>query len=116
MGKTLSIVFTAAASFGAGLVAGLLFSPYSGEENRRRLAAQVKAQTANLEAKVKELESTMESLEKQIVESGRDLKVRVKGAASKAFEQYVPSVPDDDNSWDLERSDIASDLPRMPKV
>lgn len=116
MGKTGSILFVAAAAFGAGAVAGLLFAPASGEENRRRISDQVKSQVAGLDGRLKELEKSISSIEKQIVSSGQELSSKVKDVAARTVDQYIPDVPDVEGNWSIEKSDLASDLPRIPKV
>jgi gas vesicle protein len=114
MGKTASVIVIAAAAFGAGAVAGLLFAPASGEENRRKLAQQVKSQTASLEKQVKEVEKSLSSLEKQVKASSQEFGSRIKTAASSAMDRLVPDSRVDEN-WDMENADIASDLPHLPK-
>lgn len=115
MSKTATVVVIAAAAFGAGAVAGMLFAPASGEENRRRLAQQVKDQTTGLEKQIKDVESNISNLEKQIRQSGQEIGARVKTAANSAIDRLLPDAPNDD-SWNIENTDVASDLPHMPKV
>lgn len=115
MSKTASVVVIAAAAFGAGAIAGMLFAPASGEENRRRLAEQVKDQTSSLEKQLRDVESNLSKLEKQIRQSGQDLGTRVKTVANSAIDRLMPDAPSDE-SWKIENTDVATDLPHLPKV
>ncbi len=114
MGKTASVFVIAAAAFGAGAAAGLLFAPASGEENRRRLSIQVKAQTASLEQQVKDVEKNLSILEDQVKASGQQLGSRVKSAATSAMDRLIPEA-EKDVPWEIDNADLATDLPHLPK-
>ena len=115
MGRTASVFFIAATAFGAGAVAGLLFAPASGTESRKKITGQVKAQTANLERQLREVEKNLTDLEEQVRVSGQELGSRVRTAANNAMDRLLPDVPEDE-SWSMEKSDLTSDLPHIPKL
>ncbi len=113
MGKGLAVAFSTAVAFGAGMVAGMLMAPESGEENRKKVASQLRAYTDRLEKQLNEVEENLSKVEKQVVETSNELRTRVREAAARAKEQIVSDGPE---PWEMERADVAQDLPKMPKV
>jgi gas vesicle protein len=116
MGKGIAVVFTTAVAFGAGVVAGMLMAPESGEENRKKLGAQLRTYTDSLEKQLREVERNLSKVEKQVVETSNELRTRVREAASRAKEEIVGVDDGSPTQWEMNRSDLAQDLPRMPKV
>ena len=116
MGKGIAVVFTAAVAFGTGVVAGMLMAPESGEQNRKKLGAQLRSYTDSLEKQLREVEKNLSKVEKQVVETSNELRSRVREAASRAKEELAGETGDGSTQWEMNRSDLAQDLPRKPKV
>jgi len=116
MGKGIAAVFSAALAFGAGIIAGMLFAPDSGAENRKKLGKQIRSYSDSIEHQLEDVEKTLSRAEKQVLETGKELKSRVKEAATRVKDQIGTEVSSVTSQWEMDRSDIAKDLPKMPKV
>ncbi len=116
MAKSLAVVFSATVAFGAGIVAGMLMAPESGEKNRKRIAAQLRAYTDRVERQLSEVEKSISKVEEQVVETSNELRTRVRDAAGRAREQITGDVGDSAAQWEMDRNDLAQDLPKMPKI
>lgn len=116
MSKGLAVVFSTAVAFGAGVVAGMLLAPGSGEENRKKLAAQLRTYTDGLEKQLNEVEKNLSKVEKQVQQTSNELRTRVREAANRAKDQFVGESEREGSSWEMNRTDLAQDLPKMPKV
>ncbi len=84
-------------SFAAGVVAGLLMAPKAGHETRRELASKARARLHSVEEQLRQLDVHLQHLEQQLKVLGE--RFRKAGEAA---------------SWQLQRQDIAQELPRMP--
>lgn len=123
MEKGFATVLSAALAFGAGLATGMLVAPRSGAESRRKLGEQLKSYSENLEKQLNDVEDSLSKVEKQVVETGQALRSRVREAATRVRDRAEEvrtrggdgaEVPAD--KWDMDRGDLAHDLPKMPKV
>lgn len=123
MGKGFATILSAALAFGAGLATGMLVAPRSGAESRRKLGEQLKSYSENLEKQLNDVEDSLSKVEKQVVETGQALRSRVREAATRVRDRAedvrsrggdgAEATPD---KWDMDRGDLAHDLPKMPKV
>jgi len=127
MGKGFATVLSAALAFGAGLATGMLVAPRSGAESRRKIGEQLKSYSENLEKQLNDVEDSLSKVEKQVVETGQALRSRVREAATRVRDR-VEDVAEEvrtrggdgaeatPEKWDMDRGDLAHDLPKMPKV
>ena len=108
-------LLTALTAFAGGFLAGMLFAPASGRDARRRIATSAQDSTRWLGDRLHDLEAQLGTLEQQIQQTGAQFSERVRGAAQKAVDPYLPTFPDEDTAWKVDRKELAKDLRRMPR-
>lgn len=115
MKRTTHLLATAVSAFAGGYLAGLLFAPQSGRKARQAIASQARAQTDRLEAQLHALEEQLIAVEQQLEESGYAFSERVRGAAQRTLDHYLPTFDEAADEWKLRRGEVTRDLRRMPR-
>jgi gas vesicle protein len=109
-------LLVAAPAFAAGVAAGLLFAPRSGDQTRRLIGRQFLAPTRWVEDRLHDVERQLAALENQLAATTSEFGEKLHEVTSKAVGQYVPSVPDDPASWEnVDGNELTKDLRRMPR-
>ena len=110
-----TLFLTAVAAFAGGFLAGMLFAPASGRDARRRIAETAQDSSRWVGDRLQDLEAQLGTLEEQIQTAGSQFSEKMRGAAKKAVDPYLPSLPEDDEAWKVERKELTKDLRRMPR-
>ena len=110
-----TLFLTAIAAFAGGFFAGMLLAPSSGRDARRRIAETAQGSTRWVGDRLQDLEGQLGSLEEQIQAAGAQFSQKMRGAAKKAVDPYLPSFPEDDEAWKVDRKEVTKDLRRMPR-
>ena len=110
-----SQLLTAVVAFAGGFLAGVLFAPQSGREARRRIAETAQDSTRWMGERLQAVETQLGAVEQQIQAAGAQFGEKMRGAAGKAVDQYVPSVPDDADALQIDQEDVDHDLRHMPR-
>ena len=110
-----TLFLTAIAAFAGGFFAGMLLAPSSGRDARRRIAQTAQDSTRWLGDQLQGLEEQLGSLEDQIQAVSAQFGQKMRGAAKKAVDPYLPSFPDDADAWKVERKEVTKELRRMPR-
>ncbi len=110
-----ALFLTAVASFAGGFFAGMLLAPLSGRDTRRRIAETAQDSTRWVGDRLQGLEAQLGTLEEQIQTASSQFGEKMRGAAKKAVDPYLPSFPDDAEAWKVDRKDLTEDLRRMPR-
>ena len=110
-----TVLLTAVTAFASGFLAGMLFAPASGRDARRRIAASARGSTRWLGDQLQNLESQLGSLEQQIQTVGTQFSEKVRGVAKKAVDPYLPTFPEEEEQWKVDRKELTKDLRRMPR-
>ena len=61
------------------------------------------------------IETQLGALERQIHAASVQFGEKMRGAAAKAIDQHVPSLPEDPDAWKMDREDLTHDLRKMPR-
>ena len=110
-----TLFLTAVAAFASGFFAGMLLAPSSGRDARRRLAQTAQGSTRWVGEQLQSLEAQLSVLEQQIQTASSQFGEKMRGAAKKAVDPYLPSFPDDAEEWKVDRKEVTQDLRRMPR-
>ena len=110
-----ALFLTAVAAFAGGFFAGMLLAPSSGRDARRRIAQTAHGSTRWVGDRLHSLETQLGALEEQIQTAGSQFGEKMRGAAQKAVDPYLPSFPEDAEAWKVDRKEVTEDLRRMPR-
>ena len=110
-----TLFLTAVAAFAGGFFAGMLLAPLSGRDARRRLAQTAQGSTRWVGDQLQSLEAQLGTLEQQIQTVSSQFGEKMRDAAKKAVDPYLPSFPEDAEAWKVDRKELTKDLRRMPR-
>ena len=110
-----TLFLTAVAAFASGFFARMLLAPSSGRDARRRIAQTAYGSTRWVGDRLESLEAQLSTLEEQIQTATSQFGQKMRGAAKKAVDPYLPSFPEGDEDWKLDRKDLTQELRRMPR-
>ncbi len=113
--KTTQTILLAAVAFAGGYLAGLLFAPASGRETRRRIARSAQEPSRWVGGQVHAFEARLAALEAQLQTLSRQFAEKMRETTQGALDQVLPSVPEDDEAWQIEGDELARNLRRMPR-
>ena len=108
-------LLTAVTAFASGFLAGVLFAPQSGREARRRIAETAQDSTRWMGDRLQAIETQLGALERQIQAASAQFGEKMREAATRAVDQYVPSVPEDSDALKIDQEDLTHDLRQMPR-
>jgi hypothetical protein len=115
MNRKYSVIFATSAVLAGGLVAVVLAWPDSVCVAQKAVSGQVRARTRWAGNRLADVQDQLSRIETQIQNTSSEFAQRIAEAGRSAAEQYLPDDPLRRENWDLDRSDITHDLPRIPR-
>lgn len=109
-------LLTAVAAFAGGFLAGVLLAPQSGREARRRIVQTAQDSTRWVEDRLQTIETQLGVLEQQMQAAGAQFGEKVREAATRTVEHYVPALSDDGDLLEMDQEDLTRDLRHLPRT
>ena len=115
MNTRFSHIVTVAAAFTAGICTGLMVAPQSGQNLRKRLRSEARAQLKTAEEKLELVESRLAKLNDRISSAGKELGDKVREVAQEAADELIPDITKESEQWDLTKDEIAKELRHLSR-
>lgn len=109
-----TLIVTALSTFVAGVVTGILMAPFSGRESRRRIAKGAQESGLWLKDHVHQIEERLDVVEDRLHSLSEEIGSKVREATRAVADQYVPTVPQDEEAWKMDKKEMSKELGRMP--
>ena len=115
MNRTYSIILATSAALAGGLAAAAWARPDSLRGAQKTISGQLWVHTRWAGSRLADVQEQLFRIEAQLQNTSSEFAQRLAEAGRSAAEQYLPDDPLRRENWDLDRRDIARDLPRLPR-
>lgn len=106
-----TLLLTTLAAFAGGFTAGIFYQTDPCRRFRSTLGTSAREHTRWIDDQLRGLERQLTQVEEQLHVLGEEFGERLRETVN----QYVPDMDVDEDSWQVQRSEVAHELPRMPR-
>lgn len=115
MNRTYSVILAGSAALAGGLAVVAMVRPDSLRDARRTISGQIQMGTKWAGSCLSDVQSQLSRIEAQLQNTSSEFAQRLAEVGRSAAGPQSSGSSTREPSWELERGDIARDLPRIPR-